>query len=143
MNDGLIEIAGITSSFHMGTITVSLTNAIRVAQANHVTLRIKPTATNHALPFQVDGEPACLAPQDTQIDIVPHESARMLSALDFSPDMTKPHPVRFHQLTDDEDPELHPDFSTIQFFQGENATDPNHDRDIFNATPVEGEFLFC
>ena len=142
MNDGLLEIAGITSSFHMGTITVSLTNAIRIAQASDVAIAIKPAGLALGIPFQVDGEPSCLTEQDTRIQITRHESARMLSALGFSADVKKPQQQRFHLLTDDEENESPLlDYSELHIEEG-IQDDPILDRHILTSTPVEGEFLF-
>jgi diacylglycerol kinase (ATP) len=52
VGDGLLEVVGVTSSAHMGLISVHLANAIRLAQCSR--MRVEFTST---LPFQVDGEP--------------------------------------------------------------------------------------
>mmetsp|Transcript_11704 Transcript_11704/g.29577 ORF Transcript_11704/g.29577 Transcript_11704/m.29577 type:complete len:762 (-) Transcript_11704:45-2330(-) len=57
-SDGLLEVVGITGSFHMGTITAGLSKGIRIAQAADIRLRAK---SDLEIPFQVDGEPERLA----------------------------------------------------------------------------------
>ncbi len=40
LNDGLLEVVGITGTLHMGTITANLGSALRIAQAAHVRVRL-------------------------------------------------------------------------------------------------------
>jgi diacylglycerol kinase (ATP) len=54
VGDGLLEVVGVTSSAHMGLISVHLTNAIRLAQCS--TIRVE-FLDDRGMPFQVDGEP--------------------------------------------------------------------------------------
>lgn len=132
IDDSLIEVAGITGSFHMGTITASLTNAIRIAQASEFSIIVKSGATDLALPFQVDGEPASLTPADQHIYIRAHSAASMLSASSLPSDMKKPNPVRIHALTDEDETDS-PDH---------DHPHAQHDLEEHHGTPIEGEFLF-
>jgi len=52
IDDKRIELAAITGSFHMGSITFNLTNATRLAQGREIEIQVKG---KHYL--QVDGEP--------------------------------------------------------------------------------------
>lgn len=54
IDDGLIELVGISGSFHMGTIQVKLGSATRVRQGSEFKIIYKQTAS---LPMQADGEP--------------------------------------------------------------------------------------
>ena len=52
MNDGKLEVAGLTGSFHMVQIQKGLGNGIRLAQGGDIRI-----STKAAFPVQVDGEP--------------------------------------------------------------------------------------
>jgi diacylglycerol kinase family enzyme len=81
VTDGLLEVVGITGSFHMGQITAGLSNGIRIAQAREIDIVIKSPV---ALPYQVDGEPDLFAPsQHSHLTIRRHpQAARMLVGSD-------------------------------------------------------------
>ena len=61
MSDGLVEVIGVTGSFHMGRIATGMSSGIRLAQAAAVRLRHQQVAA------QVDGEAWLLAPGETTI----------------------------------------------------------------------------
>uniref|UniRef100_A0A3Q3A8L9 Diacylglycerol kinase n=1 Tax=Kryptolebias marmoratus TaxID=37003 RepID=A0A3Q3A8L9_KRYMA len=52
INDGLLEVVGVTGVVHMGQVQSGLRSGIRIAQGTYVRLTVR----NH-LPVQVDGEP--------------------------------------------------------------------------------------
>lgn len=54
LNDGMLEIVGVTGSFHMGACTINMSSAIRIAQGSSVSLYVK---SNEGMPMQMDGEP--------------------------------------------------------------------------------------
>ncbi|XP_019901508.2 diacylglycerol kinase theta isoform X3 [Esox lucius] len=57
MDDGLLEVVGVTGVVHMGQVQSGMRSGIRLAQGNYVRI----TATK-PLPVQVDGEPWIQAP---------------------------------------------------------------------------------
>lgn len=52
--DQMLEVVGVTGSFHMGACTVNLSRAIRVAQGGNVSIYVKD---KNPMPMQMDGEP--------------------------------------------------------------------------------------
>lgn len=52
ISDGIIEVVGIVSSFHMAQLQVGLNKPIRLGQARKVCIRMRET-----FPVQADGEP--------------------------------------------------------------------------------------
>jgi len=71
IDDKMLEIVAITGSFHMGTIHVNLSQAIRIGQGNHIKVKLL-----QKLPIQVDGEPWLQEPSN--IDISFYNQAKML-----------------------------------------------------------------
>ncbi|PRP84659.1 diacylglycerol kinase epsilon-like [Planoprotostelium fungivorum] len=71
IDDKTLEIVAITGSFHMGTIHVNLSQAIRIGQGSHVKIEL-----SQKIPIQVDGEPWLQEP--CAIDITFFNQARML-----------------------------------------------------------------
>ncbi|KHJ42723.1 diacylglycerol kinase accessory domain protein [Trichuris suis] len=53
MNDGILEVFGVYSSFHIAQMQVGLSEPYRIGQAKEVTVKIK----NGLFPVQIDGEP--------------------------------------------------------------------------------------
>lgn len=72
-NDGLIEVVGLYSSFHIGQLMIGLSEPLRLGQAKSVTIYL-----NERLPVQVDGEPWLQNPSVIRVSW--HSSATMLSA---------------------------------------------------------------
>lgn len=62
ISDGVIEVIGIVSSFHMAQLQVGLNKPIRLGQARNVRIRMK-----ESFPVQADGEPWIQAPSDIHI----------------------------------------------------------------------------
>eukprot|EP01111_Echinosteliopsis_oligospora_P011769 TRINITY_DN394_c0_g1_i2.p1 TRINITY_DN394_c0_g1~~TRINITY_DN394_c0_g1_i2.p1 ORF type:complete len:471 (-),score=113.28 TRINITY_DN394_c0_g1_i2:31-1443(-) len=62
VNDGMIEVVGLTSNFHIATIHAKVKRGLRLAQGRHVTL-----VTRYPVAAQVDGEPWILPPARTVI----------------------------------------------------------------------------
>uniref|UniRef100_A0A7N6AH66 Diacylglycerol kinase n=1 Tax=Anabas testudineus TaxID=64144 RepID=A0A7N6AH66_ANATE len=52
INDGLLEVVGVTGVVHMGQVQSGLRSGIRIAQGNYIRL-----AVTKPIPVQVDGEP--------------------------------------------------------------------------------------
>ncbi|XP_075869760.1 diacylglycerol kinase theta isoform X2 [Nelusetta ayraudi] len=52
MDDGLLEVVGVTGVVHMGQVQSGMRSGIRIAQGNYVRLTLRS-----AVPVQVDGEP--------------------------------------------------------------------------------------
>lgn len=91
ISDGLAEVFGVSSSFHIAQLQVGLTKPIKLGRAKEITvsenffisfiknlkiyffLKIKIKAT---CPVQVDGEPRLEHP--CEIKITPHSQAKML-----------------------------------------------------------------
>lgn len=71
ISDGVIEVIGIVSSFHMAQLQVGLTKPIRLGQAKCVRIQMK-----ESFPVQADGEPWIQSP--CEINISCHGQARML-----------------------------------------------------------------
>lgn len=72
INDQLIEVLGIYSSFHIGQMLIGLSEPLRFGQAKVVKLKLLDR-----LPIQVDGEPWLQFP--TTITVSWHSQAQMLS----------------------------------------------------------------
>ncbi|XP_026475821.1 diacylglycerol kinase epsilon-like [Ctenocephalides felis] len=63
-SDGIIEVLGITSSFHIAQLQVGLSQPLRIGQARVIEVRLlKPT------PVQIDGEPWIQAPANIKISL--------------------------------------------------------------------------
>lgn len=71
ISDGVIEVLGIVSSFHMAQLQVGLTKPIRLGQAQRVRIQMKDS-----FPVQADGEPWIQSP--CELNISCHGQARML-----------------------------------------------------------------
>ena len=52
MDDGLVEVVGLSSSLHVGRIQVNVDEPLRIGQAREVKIVTKET-----VPVQIDGEP--------------------------------------------------------------------------------------
>ncbi|XP_020283288.1 diacylglycerol kinase theta isoform X2 [Pseudomyrmex gracilis] len=57
--DGMLEVVGVTSVFHLGQIQSGLRGARRIAQGGHIKIHL-----NSGIPVQVDGEPWIQNPGD-------------------------------------------------------------------------------
>ena len=62
ISDGVIEVMGIVSSFHMAQLQVGLNKPIRLGQARSVRIRMR-----ESFPVQADGEPWVQAPSEVNI----------------------------------------------------------------------------
>lgn len=71
ISDGVIEVIGIVSSFHMAQLQVGLNKPIRLGQAKSVRIRMRD-----AYPVQADGEPWIQSP--CEISISCYGQAKML-----------------------------------------------------------------
>lgn len=71
ISDGVIEVIGIVSSFHMAQLQVGLNKPIRLGQARSVRIQMK-----ESFPVQADGEPWLQAP--SEINISCNGQAKML-----------------------------------------------------------------
>ncbi|XP_055381713.1 diacylglycerol kinase epsilon [Condylostylus longicornis] len=71
ISDGLIEVFGIVSSFHIAQLQVGISKPIRIGQAKHIRILMKQTC-----PMQADGEPWMQLPCDIRIQA--RGQARML-----------------------------------------------------------------
>lgn len=77
MDDKLIEVVGMYSSLHIGTIQVSLSEPLRIGQASEVKIVL-----SEALPIQVDGEPWRQNP--CTITIIHHSQSCLLKKVTSS-----------------------------------------------------------
>lgn len=71
ISDGVIEVMGIVSSFHMAQLQVGLNKPIRLGQATNVRIRMR-----ESFPVQADGEPWIQTP--SEINISCNGQAKML-----------------------------------------------------------------
>lgn len=71
ISDGVIEVIGIVSSFHMAQLQVGLNKPIRLGQAKNVKIIMK-----NSFPVQADGEPWIQSP--CEINIASQGQAKML-----------------------------------------------------------------
>lgn len=71
ISDGIIEVIGIVSSFHMAQLQVGLNKPIRLGQAKNVRIHMK-----ESFPVQADGEPWIQSP--CEITITCQGQAKML-----------------------------------------------------------------
>lgn len=78
-SDGVIEVIGIVSSFHMAQLQVGLNKPIRLGQAKNVRIRMRDT-----YPVQADGEPWIQSP--CEITISCYGQAKMLQYSSISSD---------------------------------------------------------
>lgn len=62
ISDGIVEVFGVVSSFHIAQLQVGLSRPVRLGQARRVRIRLHGT-----LPVQADGEPWMQAPCDINI----------------------------------------------------------------------------
>lgn len=62
ISDGMIEVIGIVSSFHMAQLQVGLNKPLRLGQAKKIRLVMKDT-----YPVQADGEPWIQSPCEVNI----------------------------------------------------------------------------
>ncbi|TMW41277.1 hypothetical protein DOY81_013644 [Sarcophaga bullata] len=62
ISDGVLEVFGIVSSFHIAQLQVGISKPVRIGQAKHVKLVVKSTC-----PMQADGEPWMQVPADLHI----------------------------------------------------------------------------
>lgn len=62
ISDGVIEVIGIVSSFHMAQLQVGLNKPYRLGQAKNVRIRMRNT-----YPVQADGEPWIQSPCEISI----------------------------------------------------------------------------
>ncbi|KAL1492011.1 hypothetical protein ABEB36_012517 [Hypothenemus hampei] len=60
--DGLLEVVGVTGVVHLGQIQSGLRSALRIAQGNHIRIRLLSD-----MPVQVDGEPWVQSPCEVVI----------------------------------------------------------------------------
>lgn len=72
MNDRLVEVVGLYSSFHIGQLMIGLSEPLRLGQAKVVKIQLKDR-----LPIQVDGEPWLNYP--STVSITYHSEALMLT----------------------------------------------------------------
>lgn len=79
ISDGVIEVIGIVSSFHMAQLQVGLNRPIRLGQAKNVRIQmLRP------YPVQADGEPWIQSP--CEISISCYGQAKMLQCSSISSD---------------------------------------------------------
>lgn len=71
ISDGVLEVMGIVSSFHMAQLQVGLNKPIRLGQAKKVKIVMR-----ESFPVQTDGEPWIQHP--CEINITPEGQAKML-----------------------------------------------------------------
>lgn len=71
ISDGIIEVIGIVSSFHMAQLQVGLNKPIRLGRARNVRIQLK-----ESFPVQADGEPWIQTP--SEINISCNGQAKML-----------------------------------------------------------------
>lgn len=71
MDDRLLEVLAVTSSFHIGQLMVGLSKPIFLGQARHVRLQL-----SEHLPVQADGEPWLQQP--CTLEVRWHSCARVL-----------------------------------------------------------------
>ncbi|GAB1597259.1 diacylglycerol kinase epsilon-like isoform X1 [Argonauta hians] len=71
-NDGMVEVFGLHSSFHVAQLQVGMIPPIRIGQASRVKITLSCTA-----PMQVDGEPWMQQP--VEINVTHRSKATMLS----------------------------------------------------------------
>ena len=62
INDGLLEVLGIYSSFHIAQLQVGLAEPYRIGQAKHVRMKLLKR-----FPVQIDGEPFDQSPATIDI----------------------------------------------------------------------------
>lgn len=62
VDDGLLEVVGLTSNFHVATIHAKVKRGVRLGQGRHISI-----VTHQAVPAQIDGEPWILPPARTVI----------------------------------------------------------------------------
>jgi diacylglycerol kinase family enzyme len=77
VGDGLLEVVGVTSSAHMGLISVHLTNAIRLAQCSSIRVEF---LDDGGVPFQVDGEPHLRGKSTVAVSRLPQRVPMLLRA---------------------------------------------------------------
>ncbi|VDH97788.1 diacylglycerol kinase (ATP) [Mytilus galloprovincialis] len=73
-NDGLLEVMGLYSSFHIAQLQVGLAQPLRLGQAK----KVKITILKGKVPMQVDGEPWEQS-SPVEIEVTHHSTVRLLS----------------------------------------------------------------
>lgn len=80
INDHLVEVVGLYSSFHIGQLMIGLNEPLRIGQAKEVKITLL-----ERLPIQVDGEPKLQYP--STINISWHSQASMLTTIKSTKDL--------------------------------------------------------
>lgn len=80
INDHLVEVVGLYSSFHIGQLMIGLNEPLRIGQAKEVKIRLL-----ERLPIQVDGEPRLQYPSTVSISW--HSQASMLTTIKCTKDL--------------------------------------------------------
>ncbi|XP_030371438.1 diacylglycerol kinase epsilon [Scaptodrosophila lebanonensis] len=62
ISDGVMEVFGIVSSFHIAQLQCNISKPIRIGQAKHIRLQV-----NGTVPMQADGEPWMQVPADIRL----------------------------------------------------------------------------
>ncbi|EDW58711.1 diacylglycerol kinase epsilon [Drosophila virilis] len=73
ISDGMMEVFGIVSSFHIAQLQCNISKPVRIGQAKQIRLRV-----NGTVPMQADGEPWMQAPADIRLQA--RSQARVLKA---------------------------------------------------------------
>ena len=74
MQDKKVEVVAVYGSLHLGTLMVGLSRAVRIAQANRISMSMAAP-----IPMQVDGEPFLPHHGECTMALSWHSSTRMLS----------------------------------------------------------------
>ncbi|XP_023161547.1 diacylglycerol kinase epsilon [Drosophila hydei] len=73
ISDGMMEVFGIVSSFHIAQLQCNISKPVRIGQAKQIRLRV-----NGTVPMQADGEPWMQAPAEIRLQA--RSQARVLKA---------------------------------------------------------------
>ncbi len=79
-HDGLLEVAGVSGTFHLGSTAVGLARGTRIAQGSELLLEL---VGEHCIYYQIDGEPA---PQPLRTPAVVRLRPLAADALFLAPD---------------------------------------------------------
>lgn len=82
MNDGLLEIVAVYGSWHLGRLTVGLSQAVRLRHGKRIAIH-----TSEALPMQIDGEPF-IQPAGS-VEVTWRRHARVLKRVENKPIVSK------------------------------------------------------